>query len=76
MMKALLWLAAVRDTKQAGELRGDTVQFIASSSALVLMTQNGNIYRPLAPEQNRHQKVFHWGLHACAGGLEILKIYF
>jgi len=35
------------DTKQAGELRGDTVQFIASSTALVLMTQNGNIYRPL-----------------------------
>ena len=47
MMKALLRLAAVRDTKQAGELRGDTVQFIASSSALVLMTQNANIYRPL-----------------------------
>ena len=32
MMKALLRLAAVRDTKQAGELRGDTVHFIASSS--------------------------------------------
>jgi len=47
MMKALLRLAAVRDTKQAGELRGDTVHFIASSSALVLMTQNCNIYRPL-----------------------------
>ena len=47
MMKALLRLAAVRDTKQAGKLRGDTVHFIASSSALVLMTQNGNIYRPL-----------------------------
>jgi len=46
MMKALLRLAAVRDTKQAGGLRGDTVQFIASSSALVLMTQKGNIYRP------------------------------
>jgi len=46
-MKALLRLAAVRDTKQAGELRGDTVQFIASTSALVLMTKNGNIYRPL-----------------------------
>ena len=29
MMKALLRLAAVRDTKQAGELRGDTVEFIA-----------------------------------------------
>jgi len=28
-------------------LRGDTVQFVASSSALVLMTQNGNVYRPL-----------------------------
>ena len=35
-MKTLLRLAAVRDTKQAGELRGDTVHFIASSSALVL----------------------------------------
>jgi len=43
MMKALLRLAAVRDTKQAGELRGDTVPFIASSSALVLMMQNGSI---------------------------------
>jgi len=41
MMKVLLRLAAVKDTKQAGELRGDTVRFIASSSALVLMTQNG-----------------------------------
>ena len=47
MMKALLRLAAVRDTKQTGELRGDTVHFIASSSALVLMMQNGRIYRPL-----------------------------
>ena len=47
MMKAVLRLAAVRDTKQAGELRGYTVQFIASSSALVIMTQNGSIYRPL-----------------------------
>jgi len=47
MMKALLRLAAVRDTKQAGELQGDTVHFIALNSALVLMTQNGNIYRPL-----------------------------
>jgi len=47
MMKALLRLAAVRDTKPSRKLRGDTVQFIASSSALVLMTQNGNIYRPL-----------------------------
>ena len=47
MMKASLRLAAVWNTKQSGELRGDTVQFIASSSALVLMTQNGNIYRPL-----------------------------
>ena len=47
MMKALLKLAAVRDTKQAGELRGDTVHFIASSSALFFMTQTGNIYRPL-----------------------------
>jgi len=47
MMKTLLRLAAVWDTKQAGDLRGYTVQFIASSSALVLMTQNGNIYRPL-----------------------------
>jgi len=42
-MKALLRLAAVRHSKQAGDLRGDTVQLIASSSALVLMTQNGNI---------------------------------
>ena len=47
MMKALLRQAAVRDTKQPGELRGDTVHFIASSSALVLMTQNGNICQPL-----------------------------
>ena len=47
MMKALLRLAAVRDTKQAGELRGDTVHFIASSSALVLMMQNGSIFWPL-----------------------------
>ena len=47
MMKALLRLAAVRDTNQAGELRGGTVHFIASCSALVLMMQNGNIYRPL-----------------------------
>jgi len=30
-MKALLRLTAVRDTKQARELRGDTVQFIAST---------------------------------------------
>jgi len=28
MMKSLLRLAAVRDTKQAGELRGDTAQFM------------------------------------------------
>jgi len=47
MMKVLLRLAAVGDTKQAGELKGDTVQFIASISALALMTQNGSIYRPL-----------------------------
>jgi len=47
MMKALLRLVAVTDTKQAGELRGDTVHVIASSSALVLMTQNGNTYRAL-----------------------------
>ena len=45
MMKAFLRLAAVWDTKQTGKLRGYTVQFIASSSALVLMTQIGNIYR-------------------------------
>ena len=45
-MKALLRLAAVWDTKQTGDLRGDTVQFSASSSALVLMAQNGNIYWP------------------------------
>jgi len=36
MMKALLRLAAVRDMKQAGELRDDTVHFFASSSALFL----------------------------------------
>jgi len=47
MMKALLRFEAVRDTKQAEELRGDTVEFIASSSALFLMMQNGSIYRPL-----------------------------
>jgi len=47
MTKALLRLATVWDTKQTGDLRGDTVQFIASSSALVVMTQNGNIYWPL-----------------------------
>jgi len=47
MLKALLRLAAARDTKQAGELRGDTVHFIASSSARFLMMQNGSIYRPL-----------------------------
>jgi len=47
MMKALLSLEAVKDTKQAGELRGDTVHFIASSSAPFFVTQNGNIYRPL-----------------------------
>ena len=47
MMKALLRLVAVSDTKQAGELRGDTVHFIASSSALFFMTQNDNIYRPV-----------------------------
>ena len=47
-MKALLRLAAVRDMKQSGELRGDTAQYIAaSSSTLVLMKQNGNIYQPL-----------------------------
>ena len=39
MMKALLRLAVVRDTKPAGELRGDTVHFITSSSALFFMTQ-------------------------------------
>jgi len=47
ILKALLRLAAVRDTKQAGELRGDTVHFIASSSARFFMMQNGSIYRPL-----------------------------
>jgi len=40
-------LAAVWDTKQTRELRADSVQFIASSSALVLLSQNGSIYRPL-----------------------------
>ena len=39
MLKALLKLAAVRDTKQAGELRGDTVHFIASSSALAFVPE-------------------------------------
>jgi len=43
MMKTLLRLTTVWDTKQTGDLRGDTVQFIASSAATVLMTQNGNI---------------------------------
>jgi len=28
------------------------------------------------PRQNRAWKFFHWGVHACAGGLDILKIYF
>jgi len=46
MLKALLRFGAVRDKKQAGELRGDTVQFIASSSARFFMMQNGSIYRP------------------------------
>jgi len=46
MLKALLRLAAVRDTKQAGELRGYTVHFIASSSARFFMMQNSSIYRP------------------------------
>ena len=54
MMKALLRLAAVRDTKQAGELRGDTVHFIASSSALALMMQNGKIYRSLTQTATCH----------------------
>ena len=47
MLKAFLRLAAVRDTKQAGELRDNTVHFTASSSARFFMMQNGNIYRPL-----------------------------
>jgi len=47
MTKALLRLAAVWDTKQTGDLRGDTVQFIASSTALISMKQNGNIHWPL-----------------------------
>ena len=51
MMKALLRLAAVRDTKEAGELRGDSVHFIASSSARFFMMQNGSIYRPLKQKQ-------------------------
>jgi len=46
-MKALLRLAAVRDTKQAGELRGDTIHFIASSSARFFMMQKGRIYRSI-----------------------------
>jgi len=48
MMKALLRLVAVWDTNQTDDLRGYTVQFIASRSALVSMTQNGNIYWPIA----------------------------
>jgi len=32
-------------------------------------------HRVVGPGQNRRQKVFHWGLHICAGGLDILKIY-
>jgi len=45
MMEALHKIAAVRDTKEGRG--GDSEQFIASGSALVLMTRNGNIYRPL-----------------------------
>jgi len=58
-MQTLLRLAAVTDAKQAGELWGDTVQFIASSSALVLLTQNGNIYRPLT--QTATCRLRRWG---------------
>ena len=47
----LLRIAAVWDTKQAGDLSGYTVQLIASTSALLLMTQNGNIYRPLKKQR-------------------------
>jgi len=33
-------------------------------------------YRVCGPGQNRRQKVFHLGLHVCAGGIDILKINF
>ena len=39
--------ARLLETRNRQGSWGDTVRFIASSSALVLMTQNGNIYRPL-----------------------------
>ena len=57
MMKALLRLAAVRDKKEAGELTGDTVHFIASSSARFFMMQNGSIYRPILTRK------WGWPLH-------------
>jgi len=31
--------------------------------------------RVCGPGQNRLQEVFHWGLHDCTGGVDILKIY-
>jgi len=33
-------------------------------------------HRVCGPGQNRRQKIFHWVLYVCAGGLDILKIYF
>jgi len=48
MMKALFRLAAVRDTKQAGELRGDTVQFIWHASSRTYVISRGKVsVRPL-----------------------------
>jgi len=54
MAKALLRLAAAKDTKPAGDLGGDTAQFIALGSYVAfnnashLITHNGNVYRPFA----------------------------
>jgi len=47
-VKVLLRLVAAWDTKQAGDLWGDTVKFIASNLASHVITHNGNINRPLA----------------------------
>ena len=65
MLKALLRLAAVRDTKQAGELRGDTVHFIASSSARFLWCKtqhlstiktDGDLSFTIIPQQTYRRK--------------------
>jgi len=65
MLKALLRLAAVRDTKQAGELRGDTVHFIASSSArfswcktqhLSTIKTDGDLSFTIIPQQTYRRK--------------------